>query len=73
MNLVPGMFTLQDCDTINCIKPFASKYKEMESTKQRRKIRRGNAKKKDDKNESKEGKTYKAGGQNNHFSIIYSS
>ena len=61
MNLIPGKFTLQGCDKINCKRLFASKYKEMESTKKRRRIRRGKAKQKDDKNESKEGQTYKAG------------
>ena len=57
MNLLPGTFTLQGCDTINRKRLFASKYKEMDSTKKRRKIRRGKAKQKDDKNESKEGQT----------------
>ena len=61
MNLMQGKFTLQGCDKINCKRLFASKYKEMESTKKRRRIRRGKAKQKDDKNESKEGQTYKAG------------
>ena len=60
MDLIPGTFTLQGCDTINRKRLFASKYKEMDSTKKRRKIRRGKAKQKDDKNESK-GQTYKAG------------
>ena len=54
MNLIPGMFTLQGCNTINRKRVFTSKYKEMVSTKKRRKIRRGKAKQKDDKNESKE-------------------
>ena len=61
MNLIPGKFTLQACDKINRKRLFASKYKEMDSTRKRRKIRRGKAKQKDDKNESKEGQTYKAG------------
>ena len=61
MNLIPGKFTLQGCDKINCKRLFASKYKEMESTKKRRRIRRGKAKQKYDKNKSKEGQTYKAG------------
>ena len=61
INLIPGTFTLRGCDTINRKRLFASKYKEMDSTKKRRKIRHGNAKQKDDKNESKEGQTYKAG------------
>ena len=62
MHLIPGTFTLQGCcDTINRKRLFASKYKEMDSTKKRRNIRRGKAKQKDDKNGSKEGQTYKAG------------
>ena len=53
---------MQDCDTINCKRLFASKYKEIDSIKKkRRKIRRGKAKQKDDKNESKDGQAYKAG------------
>ena len=40
---------------------LTSKYKEIDSTKTRRKIRRGKAKQRDDKSESKEGQTYKAG------------
>ena len=61
INLIPGKFTLQGFDKINRKRLLASKYKEMDSTKKRRKIRRGKAKQKDDKNESKEGQTYKAG------------
>ena len=40
MNLIPGKFTLQACDKINRKRLFASKYKEMDSTRKRRKIRR---------------------------------
>ena len=46
MNLVPRKFILQGCDTINRKRRFASKYKEMGSTKKRGKIRRGKAKQK---------------------------
>lgn len=55
MNLMPGKLTLESCDTINRKRLFASKYKEMYSTKKkknRRNICRGKA---------KEGQTYKAG------------
>ena len=61
MNLIPGKFTRQGCDKINCKRLLASKCKEMDCTKKRRKIRCFKAKQKDDKNESKEGQTYKAG------------
>ena len=40
---------------------FASTYKNRESTNKHRKIRRGKAKRKDDKNEEKDGKCYEAG------------
>ena len=33
MNLIPGNFTLQGCDKINRKRHFASKYQEMDSTK----------------------------------------
>ena len=61
VDLILGKFTLQSCDTSNCKRLSASKYKEIDSTKKRRKIRRGKAKQKDDKNESKEGQNHKAG------------
>ena len=61
MNLIPGKFTLQGCDKISRKKLFASKYREIDSTQKRRKIRRGKAKQKDDKNKTKEGQTYMAG------------
>ena len=60
MNFIPGNFTLEGCDKINRKRLFASKYEEIDSTKKRRKIRRSKAKKRL-QNESKEGKTYKAG------------
>ena len=55
MNLIPGKLTLESCDTINRKRLFASKYKEMYSTKKKKYkkyICRGKA---------KEGQTYKAG------------
>ena len=60
MNLIPGKFTLQVCDKINRKRLSSSKFKEMDSTRKRRKIRRGKAKQRDDKSESKEGQTCKA-------------
>ena len=39
MNLTPENFTLHCCDKINRKRHLASKYKEMDSTKKRRKIR----------------------------------
>ena len=37
MNLMPGKLTLESCDTINRKRLFASKYKEMYSTKKKKK------------------------------------
>ena len=45
MNFIPENFTLEGCDKINRKILFASKYKEIDSTKKRRKIRRDKAKK----------------------------
>ena len=45
MNFIPENFTLEHCDKINRKILFASKYKEIDSTKKRRKIRRSKAKK----------------------------
>ena len=62
MNLIPGKFTLKGFDKINRKIPFASRYKEMDSTKNEEKQAVVKAKQKDDKNESKEGQTYRASG-----------
>ena len=45
MNFIPENFTLEGCDKINRKILFASKYKEIDSTKKRRKIRRSKPKK----------------------------
>ena len=60
MNLIPGKLTLKGFVKINHKIPFASKYKEMDSTKNEEKQAAVKAKQKDDKNESKEVQTYKA-------------
>ena len=54
MNLMPGKLTLESCDTINRKRLFASKYKEMYSTKKKKKRR------KICHSKAKEGQTYKA-------------
>ena len=59
MNLIPGEFNPQVYNKIIRKKLFTSKYKEMDSTKKQRKIRRDKAKQNDDKNEPKDGKTGK--------------
>ena len=45
MNFIPENFTLEGCDKINRKILFASKYKEIDSTKKRKKIRRSKPKK----------------------------
>ena len=53
MNLMPGKLTLESCDTINRKRLFASKYKEMYSTKKKNRRNICHSK-------AKEGQTYKA-------------
>lgn len=61
LNMAPGIYSLNGCKTINRKRLFASTYKNCESTIKRRKIRRGKTKRKDDKNEEKDGKSYEPG------------
>ena len=61
LNMVPGKCCLKGCRKINEKRLSASKYDNLEATKKRRKIRRGKAKTKDDKNNDKEGQSYEAG------------
>ena len=62
LNLEPGYFTMKMCEQLNFTRKYVSAYKNMESSKKRRKIIRGGKKKKGDKEKVKEGKTYEAGG-----------
>ena len=55
LNMIPGIYSLKVCQAINRKRLFASTYKNHDNTKRRRKIRRGKAKTKDDKNEEKDG------------------
>ena len=59
--MIPGKYCLEGCTTINEKRLSASKYGNLEATKKRRKIERGKAKTKDDKNNDKEGQSYEAG------------
>ena len=59
--MIPGRYTLKGCQHINKRRLFNSVYKSMENSKKRRKIIRGNIKKKDDKEEEKDGESYAAG------------
>ena len=61
LHMVPGKYTLNGCRKINRKRLFASSYANLDTTKKRRKIRRGKAKSKDDKNDQLCGKTYEAG------------
>ena len=61
LNMTPGKYTLKGCQNINHRRLFRSAYKNKESSKKRRKIIWGKSKRKDDKNEEKEGETYAAG------------
>ena len=56
--MMPGKYTLTGCPELNQKCLSASRYKNLDSTKKRRKIRRDQAKRHDDKNEEKEGESY---------------
>ena len=61
LNMIPGKHCLKGCRKLNEKRISASKYDNLEATKKRRKIWRGKAKTKDDKNNDKEGQSYEAG------------
>ena len=56
-NMKAGYFTTNMCKQLNYKRKHVSGYKNMESSKKRRKIIRGNKKRKSDKDTLKEGKT----------------
>ena len=56
LGIIPGKYTLTGCQKLNQKRLSASSYNNLNSTKKRRKIRRGKAKGDDDKNEEKERK-----------------
>ena len=49
--IIPGKYSLKGCQAISRKRLFASTFKNHDSTKRHRKIRRGKAKTKDDENE----------------------
>ena len=62
LGMIPRIYTLTGCQELNQKPLSESSYnKNLDSTKKRRKLKRGQAKRHDDKNEEKEGKSYKAG------------
>ena len=60
LGMIPGKYTLKGWQKLNEKCLSASSYKDLDSTKKHRKIRRGKAKGHDDINEEKEGKGYEA-------------
>ena len=60
-NKIPGKYCLEGCRKINEKWLSIWKHDKLEATKKCRKIRRGKAKIKDDKNNDKEGQSYEAG------------
>ena len=62
ISIISGKYTLTGCQKLNQKHISASSYKNLDSTKNLWKIRRGKVKKEHyDKNEEKEGKSYEAG------------
>ena len=61
LGVIPGKYTLTVCQKVKQKRLSASSCKNLDQTKKRRKIKRGKAKGHDDRNEEKEGKSYKAG------------
>ena len=61
LGMLPGKYTVTGCQKLNQKSLSASSYKNLDSTKKCRKIRRGKTKRHDDKNEEKEGKSYETG------------
>ena len=61
LRMLPGRYTLKGSQHINKRRLFNSLYKNIENSKKRRKIISGNIKKKDDKEEEKDGESYASG------------
>ena len=62
IGMIPRIYTLTGCQKLNQKRLSESSHnKNLDSTKKRRKIKRGQSKRHDDKNEEKEGKSYEAG------------
>ena len=67
LKMIPRKYTLIGCQTINKKRLFSSAYANLETTKKRRKFRRGKTKSKDDKYEQKMGKAM----NQEHFDFLY--
>ena len=59
LNLISGIYTSKGCQTLNQKRLSASKYKNLDSSKECQKIRRGKSKQKDNKKEGNNGKCMK--------------
>ena len=64
LNITPGLFSSNACHALNVRRKYNTSYKNIDTSKRRRKISRGVNKKKDDSHVLKEGKTYETGGFN---------
>lgn len=62
LRMEPGYFTTKMCEQMNITRKYVSAYKNMDTSKKQRKLIRGKKKKKGDKENKKEGKTYESGG-----------
>ena len=62
LNIAPGFYTKQMCQSMNIKRKYSAGYKNMDITKKRRKIIRGNKKKKGEKLLNVEGVSYEPGG-----------
>ena len=62
MGMIPGRYMTKGCDTRNRKRLFNASYKDGETTKKRRKVLRGQSKKKTDIHDEKEGTLYEPGG-----------
>ena len=61
LSMVPGRYCTKGFDLLNQKRLFNAQYKNSDKAKTRRKILRGKAKSKKDKNEQKEGVLYESG------------
>lgn len=62
LKITPGKYTEEGCRGLDMDRVRGAEYKERDERKKRRKVLRGQRKKKEDKNQQAEGVTYAAGG-----------
>ena len=61
LKICPGKYTEEGCRSLDLNRIGGAEYKEREDSKNRRKVLRGQRKKKENKNQQAEGVTYAAG------------